>query len=125
MQKLGSLANSSAAPAIDVTVTDQGVLISLTDKLSFSMFALGSAEPRAEVIQAMDAVAQALKARPGTIILRGHTDARPYKSATYDNWRLSSARAQMAYYMLTRGGAPASRFSRVEGYADHALRDPG
>jgi flagellar motor protein MotB len=32
--------------------------------------------------------------------VRGHTDAHPYRSRTYDNWRLSSARAQMAYYML-------------------------
>jgi chemotaxis protein MotB len=30
----------------------------------------------------------------------------------------------MAYYMLTRGGVPAARFTRVEGYADRAPRDP-
>ena len=55
---------------------------------------------------------------PGEIVVRGHTDARPYRSATYDNWRLSSARAQMAYYMLIRGGLPEKRFERIEGYAD-------
>ncbi len=72
----------------------------------------------------MDAVARILKDRPGMIVVRGHTDAHPYKSATYDNWRLSSARAQMAYYMLTRAGLPESRFERIEGYADRRLRDP-
>ena len=61
---------------------------------------------------------------PGTIIVRGHTDARPYRSATYDNWRLSSARAQMAYYMLSRGGLAEKRFERIEGYAAHRLKDP-
>jgi len=71
----------------------------------------------------MESVARILKDRPGQIILRGHTDGRPYKGATYDNWRLSSARAQMAYYMLVRGGIPEARIDRVEGYADRALRD--
>ena len=72
----------------------------------------------------MDAIARSLKDRPGMIVVRGHTDGHPYKSATYDNWRLSSARAQMAYYMLTRAGLPESRFERIEGYADRRLTDP-
>ena len=122
--KLGALAKSDTSPAIEVRVTDGGLLISLTDRLTFSMFPVGSAEPRPEVVSAMEAIASVLKARPGALIVRGHTDARPYKSATYDNWRLSSARAQMAYYMLTRAGIPEARIDRIEGHADRALRDP-
>jgi chemotaxis protein MotB len=72
----------------------------------------------------MEAIAKLVRDKPGRIVVRGYTDARPYKNGNYDNWRLSSERAQMAYYMLTRGGAPADRFVRVEGYADRALRDP-
>ena len=30
----------------------------------------------------------------------------------------------MAYYMLIRGGLPEKRFERVEGYANHSLKDP-
>ncbi|MBV8664138.1 MAG: OmpA family protein, partial [Hyphomicrobiales bacterium] len=112
-----------AGPAVDVKATSEGLLISLTDNLNYSMFPLGSAEPQRQVIQAMDAIARLLKDRPGPIVVRGHTDGRPYRSATYDNWRLSSARAQMAYYMLTRAGIPESRFDRIEGDADHHLRD--
>jgi len=111
-------------PAVDVKATDEGLLISLTDKMNFTMFAIGSAEPQPQLIQAMDAIAAILKPQPGLVVVRGHTDAHPYKSATYDNWRLSSARAQMAYYMLTRAGLPESRFERIEGYADKRLRDP-
>ena len=85
------------------------------------MFPIGSAEPQRQVVRAMDAIARILKDRPGVIVVRGHTDAHPYRSATYDNWRLSSARAQMAYYMLTRAGLPESRFERIEGYADRRL----
>ena len=46
-----------SGPAIDVKATDEGLLISLTDKLYFSMFAIGSAEPQPQVMQAMDAIA--------------------------------------------------------------------
>jgi chemotaxis protein MotB len=123
-RRLGSLDKSSASPAIDVKATKEGLLISLTDRLTFNMFAIGSAEPRPQLIEAMDAIARSLKTRPGAIVLRGYTDARPYKTATYDNWRLSSARAQMAYYMLTRAGIPETRIEQVEGHADRDLRDP-
>jgi len=122
-QKLGAFVTSPLSPAIDVKATDEGLLISLTDRLSFSMFAIGSAEPRAELVKAMESIARLLKDEPGQIVLRGHTDRRPYRSATYDNWRLSSARAQMAYYMLIRGGVAEARVDRVEGHADRALRD--
>jgi chemotaxis protein MotB len=123
--RLGALGNAPSSPAIDVRATSEGLLISLTDRMTYSMFAIGSAEPRPGVVHAMEAIAQTLKGRPGGIVLRGHTDSRPYKTATYDNWRLSSARAQMAYYMLARGGVPEIRIERVEGCADRALRDPG
>jgi chemotaxis protein MotB len=124
-EKVAAALNSGAGPDIEARQTKDGLLISLTDKLDFSMFSVGSAEPRPEIVRAMEAVAKIVKERQGHIIVRGYTDARPYKNGAYDNWRLSSDRAQMAYYMLTRGGAPAARFTRVEGYADRAPRDPG
>jgi chemotaxis protein MotB len=110
-------------PQLDIQATEDGILISLTDRQNFSMFAIGSAEPQPRVLHMMEAIAASLQNLQGAIVVRGHTDARPYRSATYDNWRLSSARAQMAYYMLIRGGLPEKRFERVEGYADHHLRD--
>jgi chemotaxis protein MotB len=60
--------------------------------------------------------------RSERLVVRGHTDGRPYKSGTYDNWRLSTARAQMAYYMLLRGGIDEKRFEHIEGHADRDLR---
>ncbi len=114
---------SMQGPQLDVQATEDGILISLTDRQNFSMFAIGSAEPQPRVLHMMEAIAASLQNLKGAIVVRGHTDARPYRSATYDNWRLSSARAQMAYYMLIRGGLSEKRFERVEGYADHHLRD--
>ena len=39
----------SAGPAVDVKATEEGLLISLTDEMNFSMFAIGSAEPQPQV----------------------------------------------------------------------------
>jgi chemotaxis protein MotB len=122
-RRLAGESKAMQGPQLDVQATEDGILISLTDRQNFSMFPIGSAEPQPRVLHMMEAIAASLQNLQGAIIVRGHTDARPYRSATYDNWRLSSARAQMAYYMLIRGGLPEKRFERVEGYADHHLRD--
>jgi chemotaxis protein MotB len=122
-KEIATVAASQPGPGVEVKATDDGILISLTDQLNFSMFPIGSAEPQPKVVRIMEKIAQSLKGRPGEIILRGHTDGRPYKSATYDNWRLSSARAQMTYYMLVRGGLSKTRFERIEGYGDRRLKN--
>lgn len=115
---------SGALPEIEVKVTEDGLLISLTDKFDFGMFAIASAEPRPVMILIMEKLAKALQTRTGQLVVRGHTDGRPFRSATYDNWRLSTARAHMAYYMLVRGGIEEKRFDRIEGHADRTLRVP-
>ena len=122
---LRSVAAKEAGPRIEVQATSEGVLISLTDEYDFGMFAVGSAEPQPKLVKIMEKIAQLLKGRPGGIVIRGHTDGRAYKSFTYDNWRLSSDRAEMARYMLVRGGLEDKRFEAVEGYADRRLRVPG
>jgi chemotaxis protein MotB len=113
---------SQGAPNVEVKSTPEGVLISLTDEANYAMFAVGSSEPQQKTIEAMEKVAQLLKNHPGLIVVRGHTDGRPYKSGAYDNWQLSAARAQMAHYMLVRGGLDEKRIERIEGYADHRLK---
>ena len=113
-----------SAPEIEVRGTNEGVLISLADNTGFGMFAIASAEPQVQMVRYMDKIGAILKSRPGTIIISGHTDGRPFRSDTYDNWRLSSARAQMAYYMLVRGGIDEKRVERVEGHADRDLKIP-
>jgi chemotaxis protein MotB len=114
--------NPRAAPRVEVRVTDDGVLISLTDALDDTMFSIGSAEPHRKTIEAMQRIARSLATRPGEIVIRGHTDARPYRSGTSDNWRLSSARALAARDVLVRGGLAENRIERVEGYADRNPR---
>ena len=108
---------------ISVTASDKGVTISITDQLDFGMFEIGSAMPRRELVLAMEKIGKALTSQPGKISISGHTDARPFKSGTYDNWRLSGARAQSAYYMLVRAGLDEQRVMEVGGFADRKLKD--
>ena len=115
-------ASPKPGPVVDVQRTDEGLLVSLTDAADFGMFAIGSAEPQPELVRAIDKIAPLIAERPGTIVVRGHTDGRQFRTPHYDNWRLSSARAHMAYHMLVRGGAAPARIVRIEGHADRRLK---
>ena len=109
---------------VSVEATDKGVVISVTDQLDFGMFEVGSAMPRRELVLAMEKIGRIVNASKGTISIQGYTDARPFRSETYDNWRLSTARAHAAYYMLVRGGVDERRISEVAGFADRKPKDP-
>ncbi|TAL78637.1 MAG: MotB family protein [Beijerinckiaceae bacterium] len=119
-----ALGKDQVLPQVQVQSTSRGILISLTDKYKYAMFAIGSAEPQKKTVKIMEAIAKILQKEKGSIIISGHTDARRYKSRTYDNWRLSVARAEMALYMLVRGGLDEKRVERIEGASDHDLKVP-
>src|SRR5690606_11254070 len=108
---------------LTVTETDRGVLISVSDQSNFGMFEIGSAVPNRNTVLAMAKISKIISTHKGDIRIDGHTDARPFKSETYDNWRLSTARAQTAYYMLVRGGVDERRIVEVSGFADRQPKD--
>jgi chemotaxis protein MotB len=108
---------------VSVEATDKGVVISITDRLDFGMFKIGSAMPNRDLVLAMDKIGRIINGQKGKITIQGYTDARPFRSDTYDNWRLSTARAQSAYYMLVRGGVEERRIIEVSGFADRRPKD--
>lgn len=110
--------------AVSVTARADGVLISVTDELNYAMFQIGSAVPRGELVLAMEKIGRTLNEHGGRIRINGHTDGRPFRSADYDNWRLSTARAHSAYYMLVRAGIDEGRVKEVAGFADRELKVP-
>lgn len=108
---------------ISAEATDKGVVISVTDQLDFGMFEIGSAVPSRDLVLAMEKIGRIVNSQKGNVVIQGHTDARPFRSATYDNWRLSTARAHSAYYMLVRGGVDERRITEVAGFADREPKD--
>ena len=111
-------------PAIEVATVSEGLLISLTDALDFSMFPRGSSMLDTQAAKALVQIAVLLSQRPGQIVVRGHTDSQTFRSGTSDNWLLSSTRAHAASRALIVGGINPARVAQLEAYADHKLRDP-
>jgi chemotaxis protein MotB len=109
--------------ALSVEPHPDGILISLTEQENFEMFETGSAEPRPEAMKLVEAIASAVKSRDGYLVIRGHTDSRPFRNKYYDNWQLSTARAHFARYMLLRAGLDEQRIRKIEGVADREPRN--
>lgn len=121
IKELGGAAGKLAEGLL-VTPTEGGLLVTISEQSDTQMFGVGSAVPEKNTVVAMEKIGKLLATRPGAIAIRGHTDARPFKDGSYDNWRLSSARAQSAYYMLVRGGLKEDRVSQITGFADRRLQ---
>ena len=122
-RSVAATVGGEAAPDVSVAATPEGIVIRLTDDADYSMFPIGSAIPDDKTVALVEKIAGVLASRSGKIVIRGHTDGRPFHSADYDNWRLSAARAHMAYHMLTRGGLDESRVASIEGHADRDLKN--
>ncbi|MCD2183422.1 flagellar motor protein MotB [Rhizobium sp. GN54] len=120
-QNIGAL--GKLAEGLTVTPSEGGLLVSLMDQSDSAMFTVGSALPNRDMVIAMEKIGKILSERKGAIAIRGHTDARPFRG-NGDNWQLSSARAQSAYYMLIRGGLDENRVSQVSGFADRRPKVP-
>ena len=108
----------TGGPGIDVTVEPDGVVLSLTDTSTFGMFGIGSADPNAELVALMQTIAPIVTANSRRIIVRGHTDSRPYRTDKSNNWRLSMSRAEAVAAILVRGGIDEKRIERIEAHAD-------
>ncbi|MGF9562847.1 MotB family protein [Neorhizobium sp. JUb45] len=112
------------AEGLEVTPSEGGLLVTISDQNNTPMFNLSSAVPRREMVLAMEKIGQILKDRKGDVVIRGHTDGRPFTTEGNDNWRLSSARAHSAYFMLVKGGLEEDRVKQISGFADRRLQVP-
>lgn len=110
------------AEGIVVTPAEGGTLITISEKANTAMFDVGSAVPQKNLVLAMQKIGEVLSKQKGAVIIRGHTDARPYSSGGKDNWTLSMDRAHAAYYMLSRGGLDETRIKQLSGFADRRLQ---
>lgn len=105
-------------------MADGTIKVALMEGSSALMFSVGSAKPTKAMILALRDVAKTITEAGKKVSVLGHTDGRPYRGKNYDNWRLSTARAHMAMYVLIDGGLSDDSFERVEGHADRTLKYP-
>ncbi|BCX17820.1 MAG: hypothetical protein KatS3mg117_1502 [Geminicoccaceae bacterium] len=99
--------------------TPEGLRIQIVDREHYAMFPLGSDEMYPHTRRLLEVVARAVRGLPNRISIRGHTDARPFAPrAGYDNWRLSSDRANATRLALVEAGLDPARIAEVVGRAD-------
>lgn len=82
------------------------------------MFASGSAQITPETRQIIQGIAAALEGTEKDVVIAGHTDALPFTSDGYDNWDLSSGRANATRRVLVASGLKPGRIAGVSGLAD-------
>ena len=99
--------------------TRDGLRIDLIDDADYSMFALGTTQLVPEASRLIGMIADSIKGTDNPIMIRGHTDALGYGNPLeYNNWMLSSGRAEATRRRLFDAGVPEKRFYRIEGVAD-------
>ncbi len=102
-----------------IKMSPEGIVLEVIDSDSTPLFKVGRSEPSEVLIDILTHVAEAFGAFDNDIKIVGHTDDRRYRNdAVYDNWNLSSDRANAARRLLLRAGFNAARIREVAGKAD-------
>jgi chemotaxis protein MotB len=110
---------------IEITITQEGLRIELMESAKGTFFELGSPNPTPALVELLKVLAQELGKLPNKISIEGHTDSKPYSgNRLYDNWDLSSERANEARRMMQHEGVRLDQVSQVRGFADQRLRLP-
>ncbi|SNB61350.1 chemotaxis protein MotB [Arboricoccus pini] len=96
----------------------EGLEVQIIDRDNAPMFPLGSDVMYPLAGKLLGVVAKAITKLPNAISIRGHTDDRPYGAGSgYDNWRLSSDRANAARIAMVQQGLSPERVADVIGKA--------
>ncbi|HKN23540.1 MAG TPA: flagellar motor protein MotB [Candidatus Acidoferrum sp.] len=110
---------------IDMTVTNEGLRIELTESASGVFFDSGSDRMSPDGSDLVKLLGQELGKLPNTLAIEGHTDAKPYPpGAIYTNWELSSDRANCARRLMQNSGIRPDQITQVRGFAEQRLRKP-
>jgi chemotaxis protein MotB len=110
---------------IDMTVTNEGLRIELTESAAGTFFDSGSARMSADGSDLLKLLAQELGKLPNHIAMEGHTDSKQYPpGAPYGNWELSANRANAARRTMQENGIREDQVTQVRGFADQRLRKP-
>lgn len=105
--------------------TPDGLRIQVVDQQGQPMFNTGSTEMRSATRELMEKLGESLATMANPMVISGHTDAVPFTNRkAYDNWDLSSDRANAMRRVLLKSGVEPARITRVSGMADTELLVP-
>lgn len=103
-------------------IVPDGLLVQMVDHKGKAMFHTGSAKVQPNTREVIQAIAQAVMELPYPIEISGHTDATPFARQTgYDNWDLSTDRANATRRIMVAAGTNPRKIRRISGFADKKL----
>lgn len=102
---------------VTISASSRGIYISLSDIMVFER---GSATIKEDAKPLLALIADIIKNTGNYIVVEGHTDNLPIKSAQFPtNWELSTARAtSVLMYFINQYGIPPERLSAA-GYGEY------
>ncbi len=109
---------------IQITLTKDGLRIELIEQSEGLFFDIGSARLKPDATQLLKLMASRIGNFPNDVTIEGHTDSRPYVRSGYNNWDLSTDRANAARRVLEENGIREKQITGVNGYADRRLKNP-
>ncbi len=109
---------------IQITLTKEGLRIELIEQSEGLFFDIGSARLKPDAVSLLRLIASRIGQVPNEVVIEGHTDSRPYAGTGYNNWDLSTDRANAARRVLEDGGVRDRQITSVNGYADRRLKNP-
>jgi len=109
---------------IEIKITKDGLRIELIEQAEGLFFDIGSARLKPDAMQLLRLIASRIGTFPNDVVIEGHTDSRPYTRSGYNNWDLSTDRANSARRVIEEGGIRERQITSVNGYADRRLKNP-
>jgi chemotaxis protein MotB len=110
---------------IEITMTAEGLRIELMESAKGTFFELGSAKPTAALRDILQVLSVNLATLPNKISIEGHSDSMLYsQTKDYDNWDLSTDRANEARRLMVSEGIRSDQIAQVRGFADTQPRLP-
>lgn len=116
-EEFGERQGEDGQQAVTTTMTERGLVVSLA---SSAFFDPGAAALRGDAVDLLRTVAGTLKASGRPIMIEGHTDDTPIRTAQYpSNWELSTNRATaVVRYLVETYKLPPERLSAA-GYGEY------
>jgi chemotaxis protein MotB len=113
---------------IVLSVTGEGLRIDLLENEQGMFFVTGSPTPTMNGERLIQVLAGELSKMPNSLVIEGHTDARPFRDSTvasrYSNWELAADRANAARRLLHANGVRPGQVVEMRGFADQHLLNP-
>ncbi|MBP9218363.1 MAG: flagellar motor protein MotB [Sterolibacterium sp.] len=100
-------------------LTTEGLRVQIVDDKNRPMFDVASAELKSYTREILQAIGKMLNGVDNRISIAGHTDALPFAGGqqNYNNWDLSTDRANASRRALTAGGMHEEKLMRMVGLA--------